>query len=314
MRVIHLAYVLLDGLLYMLLRSIVACDCWFYLIPWFWLNWVHLTLSWENVFVLSPRTFCTFVQDTTLVMKSIGSLGDWPPSNTSSYTSWTLDNGQMSSHLTDMVMMVGKWEESPHLWTMYPIPYSTFDGGHCTWLRLDTTQRGDAWSFHLDAGLLMMMSCARVCWWCWGLLAIRTLFDGFEMWHGTWWGSSTFFEPLMMTRGLGRLSSPFESLMSPHMLPYCGVLACIGTIGGYLRGRPQLYHGLLLFYFIIVDICAWLPNINRGSTHFIKSQLSHVRSPLLAHLSLFFAFLVLCALLEDGYGGCFLFYWWVIVS
>jgi hypothetical protein len=35
MRVVHLAFVLLDGLLYMLLRTIVACDCWFYLIPWF---------------------------------------------------------------------------------------------------------------------------------------------------------------------------------------------------------------------------------------------------------------------------------------
>jgi hypothetical protein len=35
MRVAHVIFVLLDGLLYMLLRTIVARDCWFYLIPWF---------------------------------------------------------------------------------------------------------------------------------------------------------------------------------------------------------------------------------------------------------------------------------------
>jgi hypothetical protein len=35
MRVSHVAFVLLDGLLYMLLRTTVACDCWFYLILWF---------------------------------------------------------------------------------------------------------------------------------------------------------------------------------------------------------------------------------------------------------------------------------------
>jgi hypothetical protein len=32
MKVVNLAYVLIDGLLYMLLRTNVACDCWFYLI------------------------------------------------------------------------------------------------------------------------------------------------------------------------------------------------------------------------------------------------------------------------------------------
>jgi hypothetical protein len=35
MRVAHLDFVLLDDLLYMLLRTIVAFDCWVYLIPWF---------------------------------------------------------------------------------------------------------------------------------------------------------------------------------------------------------------------------------------------------------------------------------------
>jgi hypothetical protein len=35
MRVVHLAFVLIDGLICMILRTIAPYDCWFYLISWF---------------------------------------------------------------------------------------------------------------------------------------------------------------------------------------------------------------------------------------------------------------------------------------
>jgi hypothetical protein len=35
MRVVHLVVVLIDGLLYMIIRTIAPCDCCFHLISWF---------------------------------------------------------------------------------------------------------------------------------------------------------------------------------------------------------------------------------------------------------------------------------------
>jgi hypothetical protein len=56
-----------------------------------------------------------FIQDMACVMQSVGSYDDLTHSDTSSHTSWTLDDGQMSSHFADMVILVDRWAGSPHL-------------------------------------------------------------------------------------------------------------------------------------------------------------------------------------------------------
>jgi hypothetical protein len=59
MRVVHLAFVLIDGLLCMILRTIAPCDCWFYLIPWTLTDLGAPDMVLEDVPVISPRMLCT---------------------------------------------------------------------------------------------------------------------------------------------------------------------------------------------------------------------------------------------------------------
>jgi hypothetical protein len=61
-----------------------------------------------------------FIQDMAHVMQSIGSHDDLAHSDIPSHTSWTLDDGHMSSHFADMVILVDKWVGNPHFWTVYP--------------------------------------------------------------------------------------------------------------------------------------------------------------------------------------------------
>jgi hypothetical protein len=56
-----------------------------------------------------------FIHGIACVMQSVGEYDDLTHSDTSSHTSWTLENGQMSSHFADMVILVDKWERIPHL-------------------------------------------------------------------------------------------------------------------------------------------------------------------------------------------------------
>jgi hypothetical protein len=68
MRIVHLDFVLIDGLLCMILRTIAPYDCWFYLILWLRLTWVYLTWYFGGF----PRYFTQdvvhFMQDATCLM------------------------------------------------------------------------------------------------------------------------------------------------------------------------------------------------------------------------------------------------------
>jgi len=55
-----------------------------------------------------------YMQNIACVMKSIGSHYDLTHLDTSSHTSLTLDDGRMSSHFADMVILVEIWEGSPY--------------------------------------------------------------------------------------------------------------------------------------------------------------------------------------------------------
>jgi hypothetical protein len=54
-----------------------------------------------------------YIQD--MVCDGVGSCHDLTHSDASSHTSWTLDNGQMSSHFADMVILVDRWAGNPHI-------------------------------------------------------------------------------------------------------------------------------------------------------------------------------------------------------
>jgi hypothetical protein len=66
------------------------------------------------------------LQDMARVMQSVGSPDDLTHSDLPSHISWTLDDGQMSPHFADMVILVDRWAGSPHFWTVYPQHDSTW--------------------------------------------------------------------------------------------------------------------------------------------------------------------------------------------
>jgi hypothetical protein len=117
MWIAHVASVLSDGLLHMILRSQDTWTLWLLVL----LDSMALTNlgALDMVFGGRPCDFTQdvvcFMQDIAHVMQSIGPLDDLAPFDTSSHTSWTLDDGQMSFYFADIVMLAHRWERSPHL-------------------------------------------------------------------------------------------------------------------------------------------------------------------------------------------------------
>jgi hypothetical protein len=60
-------------------------------------------------------------------MQGVGSYNDWTYLETPSHTSWTLDNGEMSSDIADMVRLVIKWAGILHRLDRAPLSILRFD-------------------------------------------------------------------------------------------------------------------------------------------------------------------------------------------
>jgi hypothetical protein len=89
------------------------------------------------------------LQDMACMMQNSESLDGLTSSDTGSHIFWILGrwmDGLLFCKYDHDGTQMGK---KPTPWAMHPTPYSTLDGGRCTWLCLDTAQRGGARSFHL---------------------------------------------------------------------------------------------------------------------------------------------------------------------
>jgi hypothetical protein len=61
-----------------------------------------------------------YTQDIARVMQSVWSHDGLAYSDTGSHTSWAMDDGHMSFHIADMVILMVRWAGSPHFWTVHP--------------------------------------------------------------------------------------------------------------------------------------------------------------------------------------------------
>jgi hypothetical protein len=63
--------------------------------------------------MIIPRTLCTIHKDVAHLMQALGHMMT-RHLGTPSHTSWTLDDGHMSSDIADMVRLAIRWARSPH--------------------------------------------------------------------------------------------------------------------------------------------------------------------------------------------------------
>jgi len=154
--------------------------------------------------------------------------------------------------LMDMVTMVHFMGRKPILWTVHPHLTQPLDGGRCTWFGLDNMQRWDAsplhlghFILHLGCWALMMMSCARVWWRWWGLLATWTPHDDLR-WHGIlppclhlgWWHMA-----------LGRPSFTSWRLDITTHVALSWLICMIYHCRGYFEGLAPLLARIVDFLF-----------------------------------------------------------------
>jgi hypothetical protein len=78
-------------------------------------SWCTLTWSFGGRFHYDTRNVMHFSEDIAHLTQSVGSFDDLTCPEAPFHTSWTLDVGQMSSDIADIVIWAIRWEGSPQL-------------------------------------------------------------------------------------------------------------------------------------------------------------------------------------------------------
>ena len=93
MRIAYLNFVLNDGLLCMILMTLLSRDCWSYMILWICLTMVHLTWSFGGRFDHDTQDILHYIEDVAPLIQDVARPNDWRYLVASSHASWTLDDG-----------------------------------------------------------------------------------------------------------------------------------------------------------------------------------------------------------------------------